>query len=119
MIHIDIIIPEQFSYKENRPLLVDMIKNTGDWLRELRMETNLGELFDLEIRLRDVEFYTQINKTPNYYTTQISYTRDYKIKHIGIFFTYNLELGSGFKNKANIIFKRGISLPQYSVIIKN
>lgn len=119
MIHIDIIIPERFSYKENRPLLIDIIKNTGGWLRKLRNETNLGELYDLEIRLRDVELYTQKDKTPNYYTTQISYTGNYKIKYIGIFFTYNLELGSGFRNKANIIFKKGISLPQYSVIIKN
>ena len=58
MIHIDIIIPERFSYKENRPLLIDIIKDTGDWLSELRNETNLGELYDLEIRLRDVELYT-------------------------------------------------------------
>lgn len=119
MIHIDIIIPERFSYKENRPLLIDIIKNTRGWLSELRRETNLGELFDLEIRLKDVEFYIQIDKTPNYHTTQISYMRNYKIKYIGIFFTYNLELGAGFRNKANIIFKKGISLPQYSVIIRN
>lgn len=119
MIHIDIIIPERFSYKENRHLLIDIIKNAGGWLSELRRETNLGELYDLEIRLREVNLCIQKDKTPIYYTTQISYTGNYKIKYIGIFFTYNLELGAGFRNKANIIFKEGISLPQYSVIIEN
>nr|DAG99768.1 MAG TPA: hypothetical protein [Crassvirales sp.] len=121
MINIDILIPTLFRDEVYKPLLITILKNSRQWLKELYKATNLIELCSLENKISDLECYIIIDKpVEEYYGIDIYKDRNSELKRMTIPFSYigySALYGSEFRDSCNIMFRDGINFPKYSISI--
>lgn len=121
MISIDILIPTLFRDEVHKPLFIDILKKSRQWLNELYIETKLTELHNIENKILDLECYILSDKPiEEYYSIDFDKDRNSKLMRMIVPFTYigySALYGSEFRDSCIIEFRDNINFPKYSISI--
>nr|DAU19525.1 MAG TPA: hypothetical protein [Crassvirales sp.] len=121
MINIDILIPTLFRDEVHKPLIIDILKKSRQWLNELYIETKLTELYHIKNKISNLECYILSDKPlEEYYSIDLDKDRNSKLKRMIISFTYigySPLHGGMYRDSCIIEFRDNINFPKYSISI--